>query len=303
MAKSYTTCIAQFGGNLSDKDRNILKEIIADKKADGVKSPALEGVNEYLETLKAERADLVARIEKQGGVVEPQKKQSEAEVLSKPKEKAIKPNIRGLSTAEDNGVYFETGKPVTFNYAHNTESATMLFGVPDKDSPYGRGYEPSAQFVTVIGKIPKVENQREGMEYGSITFNNPLVIDNDSLNWKKKLSEDFNGATGKKLSQAVIKAGYDGIVTTENGHTSEAINLQTFNESQALYSRLNKEVDSEVKNLAIIHNLSASNVIHANEIGGLAVPSIAVVNKDFPMSGFGWIKSLPLLPTNSPLRF
>lgn len=53
--------------------------------------------------------------------------------------------------------------------------------------------------------------------------------------------------------------------------------------------KFSKAIEPEVKNLAIIHNLSASNLDHADKIGGLAVPSIAVVNKDFPLSGFGEI--------------
>lgn len=75
------------------------------------------------------------------------------------------------------------------------------------------------------------------MEYGEVTFNNPLVIDNDSLSWKKQLSDSFGGKTGKYLSEAVIKAGYDGIVTTENGHTSEVVNLTNSDKSIAKYSK------------------------------------------------------------------
>ena len=51
--------------------------------------------------------------------------------------------------------------------------------------------------------------------------------------------------------------------------------------------KFSKAVDKEVKNLAIIHNLSTDNLVHADKMGGLAVPSIAIVNKDFPLSGFG----------------
>ena len=80
------------------------------------------------------------------------------------------------------GKLFETGKPVTFPYLHNKDSATKMFGIPDKDSPFGRGYEPSAKYVTYHdGDKPSYGN----FEAGEITFNNPLVIDNDNLNWKQ----------------------------------------------------------------------------------------------------------------------
>jgi len=43
------------------------------------------------------------------------------------------------------------------------------------------------------------------------------------------------------------------------------------------------------KSLAIIHNLSLDNLIHSDKFGGIAAPSVAVVNKNHPMSGFGEI--------------
>ena len=143
-----------------------------------------------------------------------------------------------LSDVTESGGHFATGVPVTFKYVHNTASYTALLGKKGKppiDSPYGRGYEPSGQFLTVVGRHPA--ERRSEMEYGEVTFNNPLVIDNDSLNWKKQLSDSFGGKTGKYLSEAVIKAGYDGIVTTENGHTSEVVNLTNFDKSIAKYSK------------------------------------------------------------------
>jgi len=143
--------------------------------------------------------------------------------------------ITGKSTVTQYGNDFETGKPVTFNYAHNTFSATKLFGKPNKDSQFNRGYEPSGEYVTAIDEVPS--EKQKGYEYGSITLNNPLVIENDSLNWKKSLSNSFGGLTGKKLSLAIINAGYDGVVTTDGAYTSEIINLQTFDEAKALFSR------------------------------------------------------------------
>ena len=42
-------------------------------------------------------------------------------------------------------------------------------------------------------------------------------------------------------------------------------------------------------NLALVHNLSLENLLHANKLGGIPVPSVAVVNKDHPMDAFGEI--------------
>jgi len=141
------------------------------------------------------------------------------------------------TTTTDNGNYFETGKAVTFNYAHNNQSATKIYGKPKKDSNFGRYFEPSGEYVSAIGKIPNKSEQFDNMEYGTITFKNPLVIKNNSLNWKEQLSKTFGNKRGKNLSIAVINAGYDGIVTVDKYGTSEIVNLQTFDESKAKYSK------------------------------------------------------------------
>lgn len=150
---------------------------------------------------------------------------------------------------EQYGATFKTGKPVTFNYLHNKESATELFGVPDKDAPYGRGYEPSGRFMTVVSeqKIPDYGN----FDTGEMTFNNPLVVYNDDLKWKKTLSDQYGGVTGRELSQVVITDGYDGIVTvdkTSSGveYVSEVVDLVTFDPAKAMYRREDEPVGSNL---------------------------------------------------------
>jgi SAM-dependent methyltransferase len=54
------------------------------------------------------------------------------------------------------------------------------------------------------------------------------------------------------------------------------------------FSKTAKKVLDE-NPLAIIHNLSLSNLTHADKIGGIAVPSVAIVNQKYPLSGFGEI--------------
>jgi hypothetical protein len=151
------------------------------------------------------------------------------------------------SEIEEDGRTFKTGHPVTFKYVHNTESATKLFGKPKKDSRFGRYFEPSGQYVTVVGNHPS--EQRKNMEYGELTLNNPLVIENDSLNWKEQLSKSFGGKRGKNLSKALIEAGYDGVVTTDNNHTSEVLNLTNFDEAKAKFSQSQPTPGSTVAEL------------------------------------------------------
>ncbi len=215
---------------------------------------------------------------------------------------AVKPAAEEASATADQEIVigkFETGKPVTFNYAHNTESATALFGIPDENAEYGRQFEPSGKFMTESNQTTESPN----IERGSVTFNNPLVIRNDGLEWKKSLSQNYNDLTGKELSKAIIADGHDGIVTVEADsdgnprYVSEIVDLTTFDESKALYS---KEADD--KSLYVAHNLSAENLLHAKELGGLASPSLAVADiEKGSFDGFGEITLLadPSI-TNSP---
>lgn len=45
----------------------------------------------------------------------------------------------------------------------------------------------------------------------------------------------------------------------------------------------------EAPNLVAVHNLTAGNVLHAHQLGGLAAPSLAITHKDHPMANFGEI--------------
>jgi hypothetical protein len=182
---------------------------------------------------------------------------------------------------------FQTGRPVTFNYAHNTNSATKMFGIPKKDSKFNRYYDPSGKYMVQSYS----RDDRDGMEYGEITFQNPLVVPNNDLNWKKELSDRFGGKRGKELSKALIAAGYDGVVTYETdrdgnpAYTSEMLDLTSFDEKKARFSRS----EAAKGNLYVGHNLSESNLMHVDELGALAAPSLAVARTEFGFDGFGEI--------------
>lgn len=133
------------------------------------------------------------------------------------------------------GQKFKTGFPVTFDFVHNTESATKLFGKPKKDSQFGRYFEPHGRYVTAV-KNKENSQLTDKMISGTITFSNPLVIANNSLKWKEDLSKAFGGLRGRKLSMALIQKGYDGVVTVDNpgtdkAYVSEILDLTTFDEN------------------------------------------------------------------------
>jgi len=132
---------------------------------------------------------------------------------------------------------FSTGQPVTFDFIHNTQSATALFGKPNKDSPFGRYLEPSGRYVSRGTLSPTAP---PNLISGTLTLRNPLVL--DTTTWKQDLFDHY-GLRGKNLSKALIADGYDGVVTISvdarpgRSYVSEILDLTTFDESRARYSR------------------------------------------------------------------
>lgn len=119
-----------------------------------------------------------------------------------------------LVAFDEQDVHFETGVPVRFRYVHNTSKAGH-FG-----HRFLQDIEPHGRYMLHNedpGKLPK------GWESGWASFVNPLVIQfnmvegssaYDEFNWKAVLANHF-GVVGKRLTNKLIKMGFDGIVTAE----------------------------------------------------------------------------------------
>jgi hypothetical protein len=127
-----------------------------------------------------------------------------------------------LCEVEEEGVEFVTGQPVAFRYVRNTEKSGHY------GSRFGQDIEPAGRYLLhrEEGKPPK------GWESGEIHFESPLVLklttDEDIYGpngWKARLSRAFGGKKGKSLSKAILKAGFDGIVTCGNDDTREIVDL------------------------------------------------------------------------------
>ncbi len=115
-------------------------------------------------------------------------------------------------------------RPVSLQYHRNTTPA------PTQVNHYhGQDIEPHGQYFSP-GEVP-VERHREGMEYGSKTFQRPLRLHSptddpaDPEHWKQQLSRRYDGKTGRDLSQAVRDDGYDAILTHDTYGPSESVDL------------------------------------------------------------------------------
>jgi hypothetical protein len=118
----------------------------------------------------------------------------------------------------------ETGKAITMTYLHINNKTSKIANMD-----MGQSIEPSGEYMTFNDNQYKVDDN--SFVYGTIQFNNPLVIEyvsTDSNGWKKTLSEMFNNKKKKSLSNAVIKAGYDAIITIDSEYqeVKEIVNLK-----------------------------------------------------------------------------
>lgn len=129
-----------------------------------------------------------------------------------------------LSTATEYGYKFVTGKPVTFRYTRNIESA------PNLGAKYQQDVEPAGRYLLVDNDpghtLPEWEK-------GTASFRSPLVLTlnsgtegiYDEKGWKARLHQHY-GEKGERLTQAIIRDGYDAIVTTFRGYTREIVALK-----------------------------------------------------------------------------
>jgi hypothetical protein len=120
-------------------------------------------------------------------------------------------------SVEEHGERFETGKPVTVRFVRNTRPAPKLR--PYEEDRYQQRIDPAGRYMVHNpdpGRLPP------DWESGNARFERPLVIAlntdprnpiYDQNSWKVRLSRRFGGKTGKALSLAIRRAGYDGVVT------------------------------------------------------------------------------------------
>lgn len=132
-----------------------------------------------------------------------------------------------LCEVREYGKTFATGKPVRFKYLRGTEKA------PNFGPRFGQDIEPTGKYLL---HNPQGESWVEGnprrWEAGEVAFENPLVLrlstDGDTYGpngWKARLCQAFK-AKRKALACKLRRAGYDGIVTCDDGGTREIVDLR-----------------------------------------------------------------------------
>lgn len=131
-------------------------------------------------------------------------------------------------------------------------------------------------------------SEQEGVD--TLDTNDFLAAISDELAGRKRFSqvrEESYRRAGQELRAILDAAGVDAD-TASIEEIRAAVTLfeegQTFDQAESVLQET-----SEGKPLVTVHNLSAENFRNAEELGGLAAPSIAVVRADIGFDNFGEI--------------
>lgn len=120
-------------------------------------------------------------------------------------------NIKEIVNSEIKNYLSET---YNFDIMKNTEKA-QNFG-----STYGQDVEPKGTYVL------KGKTTLPGWLNGKASLNNPLFVnidDNNTINYKRELSDKYK-AKGTNLTNKLMKAGYDSLITVlQNGDYGEIV--------------------------------------------------------------------------------
>jgi hypothetical protein len=115
---------------------------------------------------------------------------------------------------------------------------------------------------------------------------------------------EFDDEDGAAMVSAIRAAGYDGALMVEPGVGVEGEDEQTVwvaLDPTQIKSAIGNSGEFDPANpniltqsgnerdLMVTHNLTAANLLHADKMGGLPVPSLAITRKDTPLDSFGEI--------------
>ena len=117
---------------------------------------------------------------------------------------------------------------ITMTYVHIKNNTQKIKGMD-----FGQDIEPAGEYMSMDTLQGQNKIDQPNYEYGTIHFKKPLVLEHkstDSKGWKKDLSDMYGGKKKKALSNAIMKDGYDAVMTWEmyrgNKEWVEIVNLK-----------------------------------------------------------------------------
>lgn len=155
----------------------------------------------------------------------------------------------------------------------------------------------------------KVSLQWDSEASEKLGIDTPFADEIQKTPWSKELIKqmtlDENSHIDSFLKEQLIAMGHDGIIGTYHDGSREIV---AFNNDQITLKEVisNKQEQAySVPNNAdyvVMHNLTESNLLEADKLGGLPVPSLAISLADSPIDGYGEISLIAPYSMANPSR-
>jgi hypothetical protein len=117
---------------------------------------------------------------------------------------------------------------LNYNFSGKIRVQRNTVGGEYMGSRFGQDVEPVGYYCTQQENT--FFNDNPDYEFKEVYINKPVVIrtcDETRVRWKHDLSKLFGGSIRKRLSNKLIKNGYDSIITAdENGYSWEIVLLK-----------------------------------------------------------------------------
>ena len=178
------------------------------------------------------------------------------------------------------------GETVTFvhrSFDDFTQFDDTLLGTNTSTPSGNLGHYLSAADVS------NVERYGPELTVHQFTLQNPLMISAEAF---EASTHDLTPEQATQKREQLIELGHDGILIEDLNWAVvfESKSLEKLEEQfEDVDSFFKQEPIEEEKDLYITHNLSIDNLLHANKMGGIPVPSLAIARTGTGFEGFGEI--------------
>lgn len=201
-------------------------------------------------------------------------------------------NNRGTFDPNNPNILMQRGGPQNLVAVHNLSADNPLNSLPDFK---GKAYRVDTGFIqgnktSALDVINFEENELGNKEYGHLSSEQRNALKNynaKDIVWVTKLKSDaarYSEGDISSVEDYTNQLGDNPKIITEDGDGGYLVFRGTFdpNNPNILMQR-----GGGPQNLVAVHNLSADKLLHADKMGGLAVPSIAISRTEHPLKNFG----------------
>lgn len=195
-----------------------------------------------------------------------------AKVIRKNKSQVSYEVVHSISNPDSERI----GKTSKLSFEYIRGSDSHMGGFTAKETVIALNPNDAEALINKSEQPQRIENATKisklKSDLASATKDYAKTYATSHVNRIKSISDELYSLTGDELY---------------NTEQAQPVNTEESRSNNAI--KFSKALTPETKNLVIIHNTSIDGLEHTNKIGGMPSPSLAIANKDFPLTGFGEI--------------